>query len=59
MTRQTHKILLLGIQAVALGAIRTGLAARICFGDSATTEITEYIQDNALARKEYLLPLVC
>lgn len=59
MTEQTHKILLLGDQAVALGAIHAGLSGVYAYPGTPSTEITEYIQDNTpCPRKEYLLPLV-
>ena len=50
MTEQTHKILLLGDQAVALGAIHAGLSGVYAYPGTPSTEITEYIQDNTLAR---------
>ena len=46
MTEQTHKILLLGDQAVALGAIHAGLSGVYAYPGTPSTEITEYIQDN-------------
>ena len=51
MTEQTHKILLLGDQAVALGAIHAGLSGVYAYPGTPSTEITEYIQDNTLARE--------
>lgn len=59
MTEQTHKILLLGDQAVALGAIHAGLSGVYAYPGTPSTEITEYIQDNALARERNIFCRWC
>ena len=59
MTEQTHKILLLGDQAVALGAIHAGLSGVYAYPGTPSTEITEYIQDNTLARERNIFCRWC
>ena len=56
MTEQTHKILLLGDQAVALGAIHAGLSGVYAYFDR---NHRIYTRQHSCPRKEYLLPLVC
>jgi len=47
----TEKQLLLGDEAVALGAIHAGLSGVYAYPGTPSTEITEYIQNNAMARE--------
>ena len=46
----TEKLLLLGDEAVALGALYAGLSGVYAYPGTPSTEITEYIQRSALAR---------
>ncbi len=46
-----EKILLLGDEAIALGAIHAGLSGVYAYPGTPSTEITEYIQGNALAKE--------
>ena len=46
-----HKQLLLGDEAIALGAINAGLSGVYAYPGTPSTEITEFIQGNALARE--------
>ena len=48
--KDNHKLLLLGDQAIALGAIHAGISGVYAYPGTPSTEITEYIQDNTLAR---------
>ncbi len=45
------KKLLLGDEAIALGAIHAGLSGVYAYPGTPSTEITEFIQDNALAKE--------
>ena len=45
------KLLLLGDQAIALGAINAGLSGVYAYPGTPSTEITEYIQDSKVARE--------
>jgi len=47
----SNKKLLLGDEAIALGAIHAGLSGVYAYPGTPSTEITEYIQGNALARE--------
>ena len=47
----TNKLLLLGDEAIALGAIHAGLSGVYAYPGTPSTEITEFIQGNALARE--------
>lgn len=47
----TDKLLLLGDQAIALGAVHSGLSGVYAYPGTPSTEITEYIQENKLARE--------
>lgn len=47
----TEKRLLLGDEAVALGAIHAGLSGVYAYPGTPSTEITEFIQGNAIARE--------
>lgn len=49
-----HKLLLLGDQAIALGAIHAGIAGVYAYPGTPSTEITEYIQESPLARERKL-----
>lgn len=51
MSEQSDKLLLLGDQAIALGAIHAGLSGVYAYPGTPSTEITEYIQENGLARE--------
>ena len=44
-----EKLLLLGDEAIALGAIHAGLSGVYAYPGTPSTEITEYIQGNQLA----------
>ena len=46
-----EKKLLLGDEAIALGAIHAGLSGVYAYPGTPSTEITEFIQGNALARE--------
>ncbi len=46
-----NKLLLLGDEAVALGAIHAGISGVYAYPGTPSTEITEYIQGSALARE--------
>ncbi len=50
----TDKLLLLGDQAIALGAIHGGISGVYAYPGTPSTEITEYIQENKLARERGL-----
>ncbi len=50
----TKKLLLLGDEAIALGAIHAGLSGVYAYPGTPSTEITEFIQGNALARERGL-----
>ena len=45
------KRLLLGDEAIALGALHAGLSGVYAYPGTPSTEITEYIQGDALARE--------
>lgn len=47
----TNKKLLLGDEAVALGALHAGLSGVYAYPGTPSTEITEFIQSNALAKE--------
>ena len=49
-----NRILLLGDEAIALGAIHAGLSGVYAYPGTPSTEITEYIQNNALAKERNL-----
>lgn len=59
MTQQTDKLLLLGDQAIALGAIHAGLSGVYAYPGTPSTEITEYIQENDLARQREIFCRWC
>ena len=46
-----HKSLLLGDEAIALGAINAGLSGVYAYPGTPSTEITEFIQGNALSKE--------
>jgi len=48
----TEKLLLLGDQAIALGAIHSGITGVYAYPGTPSTEITEYIQDSPLAKEK-------
>ncbi len=48
-----QKLLLLGDEAIALGAIRAGISGVYAYPGTPSTEITEYIQSSAEASKVY------
>ena len=48
---EDNKLLLLGDEAVALGAIHAGLSGVYAYPGTPSTEITEYIQSSPLARE--------
>ena len=54
MTKLKKKLLLLGDEAVALGAINAGLSGVYAYPGTPSTEITEYIQTCPLARQRGL-----
>lgn len=47
----SQKTMLLGDEALALGAINAGLSGVYAYPGTPSTEITEYIQENAVARE--------
>ena len=49
-----NKLLLLGDQAIALGAIHAGIAGVYAYPGTPSTEITEYIQDSPVAKERGL-----
>lgn len=49
-----NKMLLLGDQAIALGAINAGLSGVYAYPGTPSTEITEYIQDSKIAQQRGL-----
>ena len=51
---KNNKLLLLGDQAIALGAIQAGISGVYAYPGTPSTEITEYIQDSPLARERCL-----
>ena len=53
------KLLLLGDQAIALGAIHAGISGVYAYPGTPSTEITEYIQDSPLARDRGLHSTWC
>ena len=50
-TIMTRKRLLLGDEAVALGALHAGLSGVYAYPGTPSTEITEFIQADSLARE--------
>lgn len=54
-----EKILLLGDQAIALGAIHAGIAGVYAYPGTPSTEITEYIQEYPLAKERKLHSTWC
>ena len=48
------KLLLLGDQAIALGAIHAGISGVYAYPGTPSTEITEYIQEHPLAKERKL-----
>ena len=46
------KLLLLGAEAIAQGALDAGMSGIYAYPGTPSTEITEYVQRNAFARKE-------
>ena len=54
-----NKILLLGDQAIALGAIHAGISGVYAYPGTPSTEITEFIQENAIARERNLHSTWC
>ena len=54
-----HKILLLGDQAIALGAIHAGIAGVYAYPGTPSTEITEYIQESPIAKERKLHSTWC
>ena len=59
MSEQSDKLLLLGDQAIALGAIHAGLSGVYAYPGTPSTEITEYIQENELARERAIFCRWC
>ena len=51
MSTDTKKMMLLGDQAIALGAINAGLSGVYAYPGTPSTEITEFIQTNKLAKE--------
>ena len=45
-----NKLLLLGDEALALGAINAGLSGAYAYPGTPSTEILEYVQNNPVAR---------
>lgn len=54
-----EKILLLGDQAIALGAIHAGITGVYAYPGTPSTEITEYIQEHPLAKERNLHSTWC
>ena len=52
--RNSSKLLLLGDEAIALGAIHAGLSGVYAYPGTPSTEITEFIQGNGIARERKL-----
>lgn len=48
--KDNHKLLLLGDQAIALGAIHAGISGVYAYPGTPSTEITEYIQESPIAK---------
>lgn len=59
MTEKLVKQLLLGDEAVALGALNAGLSGVYAYPGTPSTEITEYIQQHPLARERQVHSLWC
>lgn len=55
----SEKFLLLGDQAIALGAIHAGISGVYAYPGTPSTEITEYIQDSSLAKARGLHSTWC
>ena len=53
------KKLLLGDEAIALGAIDAGLSGVYAYPGTPSTEITEYIQGNTLAKERSKRQVMC
>ena len=51
-----EKRLLLGDEAIALGAIHAGISGVYAYPGTPSTEITEFIQNN---KRQWRLPWVC
>ena len=48
----SKKLLLLGDQAIALGAIHAGISGVYAYPGTPSTEITEFIQDGSIGGKQ-------
>lgn len=48
--KDNHKLLLLGDQAIALGALHAGISGVYAYPGTPSTEITEYIQESPIAK---------
>ena len=59
MTERPDKILLLGDQAIALGAIDAGLSGVYAYPGTPSTEITEFIQEYPLAKERNIFSRWC
>lgn len=59
MMNNPDKLLLLGDQAIALGAIHAGISGVYAYPGTPSTEITEYIQDSPLAQERKLHSTWC
>lgn len=59
MTEKLVKQLLLGDEAVALGALNAGLSGVYAYPGTPSTEITEYIQQHPLARERQVYSRWC
>ena len=59
MIERPEKILLLGDQAIALGAIDAGLSGVYAYPGTPSTEITEFIQENPLAKERNIFCKWC
>lgn len=55
----TEKKLLLGDEAIAIGAIHAGISGVYAYPGTPSTEITEFIQNNALAKERKLHSTWC
>ena len=59
MMNNPNKLLLLGDQAIALGAIHAGISGVYAYPGTPSTVITEYIQDSPLAQERKLHSTWC
>ena len=59
MIERPEKILLLGDQAIALGAIDAGLSGVYAYPGTPSTEITEFIQEHPLAKERNIFCKWC